>query len=163
MSSAPEAEVDRVLRLQRQKRENKACIPCRRRKVRCDRAKPCQTCVRRGHSQICIYDSARTRAPFITGDQGPCEVAVEQPGTSIANSMSPSSPDVSPELKSNFCGRNSSSSILSTAVSECAGCVGSVLGQLNTYDIYPFMETTAIHERNRSLVQILPSRSEVSQ
>ncbi|KAK1566429.1 uncharacterized protein LY79DRAFT_572129 [Colletotrichum navitas] len=36
---------------------NKPCSGCRRRKVRCDKAKPCLNCVR--HGIPCIYDPQR--------------------------------------------------------------------------------------------------------
>lgn len=50
-------EIDRVLGLKRKKqREQKACYPCRQRKVKCDSSQPCKTCRRRGHPEICAYD-----------------------------------------------------------------------------------------------------------
>jgi len=38
-------EVDEILRRKRKAREYKACYPCRQRKVKCDQAVPCKTCV----------------------------------------------------------------------------------------------------------------------
>ncbi|OQV05000.1 Fungal Zn2-Cys6 binuclear cluster domain-containing protein [Cladophialophora immunda] len=32
-----------------------SCVPCRQRKIRCDRATPCDTCQRRGRIQLCRY------------------------------------------------------------------------------------------------------------
>ncbi|KAH8432500.1 Zn(II)2Cys6 transcription factor [Aspergillus melleus] len=58
-------EIDRVLGLKRkQQREQKACYPCRQRKVKCDSTQPCKTCRRRGHPEICAYDveESNTRA-----------------------------------------------------------------------------------------------------
>lgn len=52
-----EQEIDRVLSLRRKEGEAKACIPCRRRKVKCDNGSPCSTCLKRSHPQICAYDS----------------------------------------------------------------------------------------------------------
>lgn len=56
MSEAPpKAEVDDFLRRKRKAREHKACYPCRQRKVRCDLARPCRTCVEREHPELCDY------------------------------------------------------------------------------------------------------------
>ncbi|KAI4736491.1 hypothetical protein E4T50_13022 [Aureobasidium sp. EXF-12298] len=49
------AEVDDFLRRKRKAREHKACYPCRQRKVRCDLARPCRTCVEREHPELCDY------------------------------------------------------------------------------------------------------------
>lgn len=49
------AEVDDFLRRKRKAREHKACYPCRQRKVRCDLARPCKTCVEREHPELCDY------------------------------------------------------------------------------------------------------------
>lgn len=51
----PKAEVDDFLRRKRKVREHKACYPCRQRKVRCDLARPCRTCVEREHPELCDY------------------------------------------------------------------------------------------------------------
>ena len=50
-----ELEIDHVLRRKRNQNEAKACIPCRRRKVKCDKSHPCNTCRKRGHPLICAY------------------------------------------------------------------------------------------------------------
>ncbi|KAL1310931.1 hypothetical protein AAFC00_001155 [Neodothiora populina] len=56
MSETPaKAEVDDFLRRKRKAREHKACYPCRQRKVRCDLARPCRTCVEREHPELCDY------------------------------------------------------------------------------------------------------------
>lgn len=38
-------DVDEILRRKRKAREYKACYPCRQRKVKCDQAVPCKTCI----------------------------------------------------------------------------------------------------------------------
>ncbi|KAF5638039.1 hypothetical protein F52700_4743 [Fusarium sp. NRRL 52700] len=48
-----------ILRVRQLARIRKACLPCRERKVRCNHQQPCQTCVRRGHSDLCFYDQPR--------------------------------------------------------------------------------------------------------
>lgn len=35
----------------------KSCLPCRERKVRCDKQMPCLTCEKRGHPDLCDYES----------------------------------------------------------------------------------------------------------
>ncbi|KXT13883.1 hypothetical protein AC579_2641 [Pseudocercospora musae] len=44
---------------QKRNRRPKACQPCRDRKVRCDQEEPCDTCIRRGHPQLCVYGTHR--------------------------------------------------------------------------------------------------------
>lgn len=51
----PQAEVNDFLRKKRKAREHKACYPCRRRKVKCDLSRPCQTCRDREHPELCSY------------------------------------------------------------------------------------------------------------
>ncbi|KAH8815497.1 hypothetical protein F5884DRAFT_180921 [Xylogone sp. PMI_703] len=53
-------QIDNVLSTRRRKSYPKACYPCRRRKVRCDREEPCNNCVKYSHPQLCSY-SARDR------------------------------------------------------------------------------------------------------
>ncbi|CAI6335238.1 unnamed protein product [Periconia digitata] len=49
------ADIDEILRRKRKAREYKACYPCRQRKVKCDQAVPCKTCVVREHPELCTY------------------------------------------------------------------------------------------------------------
>jgi hypothetical protein len=51
-----------ILRVRQLARIRKACLPCRERKVRCNHQQPCQTCVKRGHSDLCFYDQPRASA-----------------------------------------------------------------------------------------------------
>jgi hypothetical protein len=39
----------------------KACNPCRLRKVKCSYQSPCQTCVEREHPELCLYDAPQKR------------------------------------------------------------------------------------------------------
>ncbi|KAF5690958.1 hypothetical protein FCIRC_689 [Fusarium circinatum] len=48
-----------ILRVRQLARIRKACLPCRERKVRCNHQQPCQTCIKRGHSDLCFYDQPR--------------------------------------------------------------------------------------------------------
>ncbi|CAK7562687.1 MAG: hypothetical protein SEPTF4163_000537 [Sporothrix epigloea] len=48
-------EANRILHLYRKKRYGTACWPCRQRKVKCDTKKPCETCIKRGHAQLCLF------------------------------------------------------------------------------------------------------------
>lgn len=36
----------------------KSCLPCRERKVKCDKALPCSTCDKRGHPDLCEYEKS---------------------------------------------------------------------------------------------------------
>lgn len=36
----------------------RSCLPCRERKVRCDKQLPCLTCEKRGHPDLCDYESS---------------------------------------------------------------------------------------------------------
>lgn len=44
-AEASRSDVDEILRRKRKAREYKACYPCRQRKVKCDQAVPCKTCI----------------------------------------------------------------------------------------------------------------------
>ncbi|KAK8154786.1 fungal-specific transcription factor domain-containing protein [Phyllosticta citrichinensis] len=52
---ASRSDVDEILRRKRKAREYKACYPCRQRKVKCDQAVPCKTCIAREHPELCTY------------------------------------------------------------------------------------------------------------
>lgn len=64
-----------------------------------------------------------------------------------------------------YSGDNSVVSILRLRTSDAndsvAREVGSVLGLQNTFNAYPFMDSKTPHERWRSLLEILPQRTEV--
>jgi len=59
-SLAPD-DVNEILRQKRKTRLQRACYPCRQRKVKCDNATPCQTCKDRQHSQLCTYEPPSKR------------------------------------------------------------------------------------------------------
>lgn len=44
-----------ILRIRQQARSRKSCLPCRERKVRCNKEQPCSTCVKRAHADLCVY------------------------------------------------------------------------------------------------------------
>jgi len=48
-------EVAAALRTKRRRRSQKVCQPCRLRKVKCTYEIPCQSCVERGHAELCSY------------------------------------------------------------------------------------------------------------
>jgi len=54
-------EINERLRLKRKSRGQKACYPCRQRKVGCNYAKPCQKCVDRDHPELCLYEPVSKR------------------------------------------------------------------------------------------------------
>ncbi|KAF2083786.1 hypothetical protein K490DRAFT_50828 [Saccharata proteae CBS 121410] len=55
LHEASRSDVDEILRRKRKAREYKACYPCRQRKVKCDQAVPCKTCIAREHPELCTY------------------------------------------------------------------------------------------------------------
>lgn len=50
-------QVTELLKRKRRVRGIKSCFPCRHRKVKCDGNFPCETCVLRGHPEICCAPS----------------------------------------------------------------------------------------------------------
>lgn len=48
----------------------RSCLPCRERKVRCDRQLPCLTCEKRGHPDLCDYEGS-TPARYSPGTLRP--------------------------------------------------------------------------------------------
>jgi hypothetical protein len=71
----PYQDMDSLLSQKRKPRNKTACVPCRKRKVGCDKMAPCQTCVERRHSELCVYETTA------------------ESGTPFASVMSPTTPD----------------------------------------------------------------------
>ncbi|OJJ06738.1 hypothetical protein ASPVEDRAFT_140590 [Aspergillus versicolor CBS 583.65] len=170
-SNIERREIDRVLRLKRKQRESKACYPCRQRKVKCDGAHPCRTCVRREHPQICAYNVEETRKKAhsngnITDNTSQNNLRRHvQPSHSAE--IGPSSPDSPRSSAQNqdyvFSGDNSLVSILRQQDPDgsMAREATSVLGLHNTYLSYPFIESKTPHDRWVAILDILPHRDEV--
>jgi hypothetical protein len=49
-------DIDAIIRNKRKLRDPKACYACHRRKVKCDRNLPCDSCVKRDHPELCSYE-----------------------------------------------------------------------------------------------------------
>lgn len=49
-------DVDAIIRNKRKVRDPKACYACHRRKVKCNRELPCDSCVKRDHPELCSYE-----------------------------------------------------------------------------------------------------------
>jgi Fungal Zn(2)-Cys(6) binuclear cluster domain len=66
--SVAHPEIDEILRRKRKTREQRACYPCRQRKVKCDYQTPCLKCADRGHPELCSYQlpSKRLNSVSIT-------------------------------------------------------------------------------------------------
>jgi len=61
-AETPDSETNPVaaaLRTKRRRRSQKVCQPCRLRKVKCTYEIPCQSCVERGHAELCSYAPQR--------------------------------------------------------------------------------------------------------
>ncbi|KAK4155076.1 hypothetical protein C8A00DRAFT_42229 [Chaetomidium leptoderma] len=57
-TNTPPSDLKRILRERQLARNRKACLACRERKVRCNHQQPCQTCLKRGHADLCFYQEA---------------------------------------------------------------------------------------------------------
>ena len=170
-------EADRVLRLKSREREAHACYPCRKRKVKCDGHHPCRTCVRRKHPHICSYQLAGRRETSSPVPARGVRNAKSSEGSDSRNIdvdavndrvLSADANDIRTDDASKnyvYSGDNSVVSILRLRTSDAndsvAREVGSVLGLQNTFNAYPFMDPKTPHERWRSLLEILPQRTEV--
>lgn len=53
--TAVQSDLEKTLRRKRKARGQKACHPCRQRKVKCNYETPCKTCVDRNHPDLCRY------------------------------------------------------------------------------------------------------------
>ncbi|KAJ5715644.1 uncharacterized protein N7483_012825 [Penicillium malachiteum] len=161
--SVSREEADRVLRKRKSERESHACYPCRKRKVKCDGNKPCGTCNKRKHPQICSYGieprprgasrqtSARSASPI-------------SPGPAPNNTAEQSAQQNDFSSNYVYSGDNSVISILRSRASdanEVGREVGSVLGLQNTLSSYPFMDSKTPGDKWKSLLGILPDRTEI--
>jgi hypothetical protein len=80
-------DLKKILRERQLARNRKACLPCRERKVRCNHQQPCQTCVKRGHADLCFYNQApESRSPRRE------VIQVNQPATDLDHSNNTAHP-----------------------------------------------------------------------
>lgn len=181
MNAPSHDEVDRVLRLKRKEREVRACYPCRKRKVKCDGTQPCRTCQKRNHPHICTYDlpsdSRKEAHPAVNiQSASPSPGRLQQsrrqnefPAAPLANiplANIPTSHRPDDTAKNYvYSGDNSVVSILRSRASDgnesMTQDLGSVLGLQNTFNNYPFMDSKTPQEKWKSLLSVLPQRSEV--
>ncbi|CEJ61351.1 hypothetical protein PMG11_09886 [Penicillium brasilianum] len=169
MSDASHSEADKVLRAKARAHESHACYPCRKRKVKCDGSKPCTTCQKRKHPQICQYD-------FSGGSprRSAASAARKTPPRSTSSPSTRARDTVTNEVLSRqdggsnnyvYSGGNSFVSILglqaSNANDSVARELGSVLGLQNTLSSYPFMDPKTKDEKWETLLAVLPQRTEV--
>lgn len=175
MNASPShSAADRILNLKRKEREVGACYPCRKRKVKCDGTKPCHTCQKRHHPDICTYDPARDprresrRASSNINLPSPSPASLQRPRGSDNAVGPPGSTSLRPDDAAKnyvYSGDNSVVSILRSRASEgnesMTRDLGSVLGLQNTFSSYPFMDSTTPLERWRSLLSVLPHRTEI--
>lgn len=158
-------EADRVLQLVSREREAHACYPCRKRKVKCDGCQPCRTCQRRKHPQICSYDLGQSRRRSESRRARSASPDVLRIARSEPANDGAEQPSDSGNKEYVYSGDNSVVSILrsraSGATDSVARQVGSVLGLQNTFNSYPFMDAKTPHERWKSLLEVLPHRTEV--
>ncbi|KAF8584308.1 hypothetical protein K439DRAFT_1154343 [Ramaria rubella] len=61
------------------KRVPKACTQCRREKSRCDRARPCNCCVRKGRPEMCVDGCMACRQGRLScNDKRPCQSCIQE-------------------------------------------------------------------------------------
>ncbi|KAJ9644417.1 hypothetical protein H2204_001769 [Knufia peltigerae] len=64
-------EIDAIIRNKRKVRDPKACYACHRRKVKCDRNLPCDSCIKRDHPELCSYERpTKKRRIALPGSMG---------------------------------------------------------------------------------------------
>lgn len=78
-------DIDQRLHRKRKTRGQKACYPCRQRKVGCNYATPCQKCVDRDHPELCLYDDPVSKKAHLDLDNN------DQPRLSTVNDIPPPS------------------------------------------------------------------------
>lgn len=76
----PSSDAAEATRRKRKAQGQRACEPCRQRKVRCSYESPCQTCLSRGHADLCVYDAPLKRVQI--------HVATNHAAEDLENSMS---------------------------------------------------------------------------
>ncbi|KEF63868.1 uncharacterized protein A1O9_01846 [Exophiala aquamarina CBS 119918] len=78
-------EIDAIIRNKRKVRDPKACYACHRRKVKCDRNLPCDSCVKRDHPELCSYERpTKKRRIALNGTANQTEAAIsDNPGPSL--------------------------------------------------------------------------------
>lgn len=59
----PSPSLKQTLRNRQLNRNRPSCLPCRERKVRCNKQIPCSTCSKRGHPDLCLYNGLALRPP----------------------------------------------------------------------------------------------------
>ncbi|KIW18572.1 hypothetical protein PV08_02860 [Exophiala spinifera] len=163
-------QIDRVLRQKRKQHESRSCVPCKRRKVRCDNNKPCTTCKKRGHPEICVYEASRPsrRATPVQRSVYNTEI----PAHPLRLSTAPAAlgaPEPHLEGTNRHSSPSEAYSIASIAQAkaqqtdgeELARDVGSVLGLQNSLASYPFMDLASSTERWCGLLQVIPHRQEI--
>lgn len=66
-STAPYPDLRRLLRDRQTARIRNSCLPCRQRKVRCNREHPCLTCIKRDHPDLCVYSGGAVSSAHQSG------------------------------------------------------------------------------------------------
>ena len=84
-------EIDAIIRNKRKVRDPKACYACHRRKVKCNRELPCDSCVKRDHPELCSYErpskrrriALSTQLPAQDGDESKSPVTQSGPNVTV--------------------------------------------------------------------------------
>ncbi|KAF5649845.1 uncharacterized protein FTJAE_811 [Fusarium tjaetaba] len=159
------AEIDRVLSQRRKRHESRSCVPCKRRKVRCDSQTPCATCQKRGHTEICVYEAPRpSRLTASSHNAGTPTRLESDPGVSRAPHpihLEGNNRRSSPSQEYSITSIAGERAQKQADAEELARDVGYVLGLQNSLTSYPFMDLASPTERWCELLKILPHRHEI--
>lgn len=181
--SLTRAEVDEALEEKRNHGERRACYPCSTRKVKCDRAVPCQTCIQRGYPDLCI-PSGRNREKVASRRRpGPRRATSARPSTPSCTSPAPqrapqhvleslpnlggtSETTVPPRdmSRATFVGLDSLPSLVNTtphADGTPPNDMRHTLGLQNTWDIYPYMKRSSTQDLAKEVSLLVPAHQDV--
>ncbi|KAF2120319.1 hypothetical protein BDV96DRAFT_567048 [Lophiotrema nucula] len=113
-----------AIRRKRKAQGQRACEPCRQRKVRCSYETPCQTCLSRGHPELCVYEAPLKRVQIRVASNHAAAAAEEtENSTPVGSELS----DIHRKL-----------GLLETAVLEIQQSIGQLtatMGRLATSDL----------------------------
>ncbi|CAM1508921.1 Fc.00g026600.m01.CDS01 [Cosmosporella sp. VM-42] len=162
-------QATRIIHSHRRVRYGTACWPCRQRKVKCDRKKPCENCLKREHPRLCSYKPSPSKVKRKTpaylslphqNDSSNDESQDDQ--QTIANS-----PDLGDPGALRFLGRNSIPFLLQEQTSSPINQEGtvsqdiqSILG-LDTSAPFPLMSSRHLQMIAQDISDALPSNREV--
>jgi hypothetical protein len=179
-ASLSRSDVDKALAEKRNHGERRACYPCSTRKVKCDRSVPCQTCLQRGHPDLCIPSGqnreriaprrrlgtrrAPSARPSVTDATSPAPRVVSHQVPEHADDDNETSAPAKGLSQPTFVGQNSLPSLVNTtpyADGSPADDMRHALGLQNTWDVYPYLERSPVHDPAKEVSLLVPAHQDV--